>query len=177
MACATAVVRILMFILNLVCAIAGLGLLVVGVLYKLNLNEATAEIPDSLELAPTLLIIVGCIVFVIAFFGCCGAVRESTCMLTTYAVILLVIFVLQVAVAVYAFLQIRDVDGLKEQFRKGLNTTFSRYNQDPVATETVDIIQRSYQCCGLDGPSSMKVNGTFPLSCCLEEIKTECSKP
>jgi hypothetical protein len=29
----------------------------------------------------TLLIAIGCIVFVVALFGCCGAARESTCMI------------------------------------------------------------------------------------------------
>ncbi|KAI4460948.1 tetraspanin [Holotrichia oblita] len=158
--------------------LAGLALLIIGVLYKLNLNEATEAIPDSLELAPTLLIIVGSIVFVIAFFGCCGAVRESTCMLTTYAVILLILFLLQVAVAVYAFLQIRDTDGLKTHFRSALNKLFGTYNTDPVATETVDIIQRSYQCCGMNASSEMSFgNGSYFQSCCAADIQGPCTVP
>lgn len=33
--------------------------------------------------APVILIIVGLIVFVVAFFGCCGAVKENHCMIIT----------------------------------------------------------------------------------------------
>ncbi|GJQ75616.1 hypothetical protein Trydic_g17695 [Trypoxylus dichotomus] len=177
MGCAAEFTKILLFVLNLLFVLAGLALLIIGVLFKLNLNEATDAIPDGLELAPTLLIIVGCIVFVIAFFGCCGAVRESTCMLTTYAVILLIIFVLQVAVSVFAFLQIRDIDGLKLEIRNGLNTTFSRYADDNVSRETVDVIQRSYECCGVLSSSEMRQpNGTYPLSCCHTDTET-CKTP
>ncbi|KAJ8968157.1 hypothetical protein NQ314_002414 [Rhamnusium bicolor] len=66
--------------------LAGLALIVVGVLYKLDINDYTSAIPDDYQnigLAPTLTIIIGSVIFVIAFFGCCGAIRESTCLLTT----------------------------------------------------------------------------------------------
>lgn len=36
--------------------------------------------------APTLLMVVGGIVFVIAFLGCCGAVRESSCMVLSVSI-------------------------------------------------------------------------------------------
>jgi CD63 antigen len=32
---------------------------------------------------PVLLIVVGVTVFVVAFFGCCGAVKENHCMIMT----------------------------------------------------------------------------------------------
>jgi len=170
MGCATAVVRIIMFVFNLVFALGGLGLLILGVLYKLNVTEITDVVPDQLEVAPTLLIIVGCIVFAISFFGCCGAVRESTCMLTTYAVILLVLFLLQVAVGVYAFLQIKDTDSLKEQVRTGMSNVWRQYSNDPVARETVDVIQRNNHCCGVTSTSDAKfTNGSYTMTCCKVE--------
>lgn len=33
--------------------------------------------------APVLMIIVGVIVFLVSFFGCCGAVKENHCMIIT----------------------------------------------------------------------------------------------
>lgn len=33
--------------------------------------------------APLVLIVVGAVVFIIAFFGCCGAIKESSCMILT----------------------------------------------------------------------------------------------
>lgn len=66
--------------------LAGLAFIVVGVIFKLNIQEFAQQLEKTgipFNLAPTLLIIVGCVVFVISFFGCCGAIRESTCMLST----------------------------------------------------------------------------------------------
>lgn len=65
--------------------IAGGALLGVGILYKVGYDEITDAIPNNfnLEFAPTATIVVGAIVFVIAFFGCCGAIRENRCMLIT----------------------------------------------------------------------------------------------
>lgn len=61
----------------------GLALIIIGILFKLDITEATRLIPDNFELAPVLSIVIGAIIFVTAFLGCCGAVKESPCMLTT----------------------------------------------------------------------------------------------
>jgi CD63 antigen len=33
--------------------------------------------------APMLFIIVGVVIFLVAFFGCCGAIKENNCMMMT----------------------------------------------------------------------------------------------
>lgn len=65
--------------------IAGGAILGVGILLKLKNNDIYTFIPDKyhLDLPPIILIIIGSIIFITAFFGCCGAIKESTCMLTT----------------------------------------------------------------------------------------------
>jgi hypothetical protein len=65
--------------------IAGAGLLALGILLKLKNDDIQNFIPDKyhLGLPPILLIAIGSVIFVTAFFGCCGAIKESTCMLTT----------------------------------------------------------------------------------------------
>ncbi|KAF7405205.1 hypothetical protein HZH66_004111 [Vespula vulgaris] len=44
---------------------------------------------------PSLMIAVGIIIFFIAFFGCCGAVRENYCMLIIFTTLLIFIFILE----------------------------------------------------------------------------------
>lgn len=66
--------------------LSGLALLIVGIVYVVDLGEVKDAIPSdfqNLELAPILTIVVGSVIFFVAFLGCCGAVRESTCLLTT----------------------------------------------------------------------------------------------
>lgn len=70
---------------NLRFQIAGGAILAVGVLLKLKNDDIQNFIPDKYHLAlpPVLMIIIGSIIFITAFFGCCGAVKENTCMLIT----------------------------------------------------------------------------------------------
>lgn len=69
------------FLLQLV----GLGLLVVGVIYQVNFTKLTDVIPSELsavENVPIFAIVVGSIILVISFLGCCGAFKNNTCMLS-----------------------------------------------------------------------------------------------
>ncbi|KAL8178755.1 UNVERIFIED_CONTAM: Tetraspanin-1 [Gekko kuhli] len=49
-----------------------------------------------------LLIAIGAVLFVLGFLGCCGAQRESKCLLITFFSIILIIFIIEVAAAVVA---------------------------------------------------------------------------
>ena len=62
--------------------------------------------------APVLLIAVGCLIFVITFFGCCGAIKESHCMTLTFAVLLAVIFIIEVGCGIGAYSARDDVSGM-----------------------------------------------------------------
>ncbi|KAJ8917835.1 hypothetical protein NQ315_010747, partial [Exocentrus adspersus] len=144
--------------------LAGLALIIVGIVYKLNIKEISGALPTDFGLAPVLSIIIGCIVFITAFLGCCGAVKESTCMLTTYAIILLTIFIIQVAIGVYVFLQIKDTNEFRSKIRSNVQKTFDSRFKNPEANETMQVTQRALRCCGVDGPDDY--NGAVPLSCC-----------
>lgn len=63
--------------------LCGLLILGFGVALKLNITEFTDVLDEKMNLMPIWCIIIGSIIFVIAFFGCCGAVRESHCMVVT----------------------------------------------------------------------------------------------
>lgn len=58
------------------------------------------------DLLPIVIIVIGVIIFVIAFFGCCGAIRESTCMLTTVSALKLELIIIDWKVIFYSYLKI-----------------------------------------------------------------------
>ncbi|CAH1286644.1 unnamed protein product [Diabrotica balteata] len=172
MGCATGIVKYLVFLANLLFALAGLALIIIGILIKLNVSEATNVLPKDFGLAPILSIVIGSIVFITAFLGCCGAVKESTCMLTTYAIILLTIFILQVAIGVYAFLQIKDKNSFNSVLTKSMQETFDKMYVSQEANETMQVTQRFLKCCGVRGPEDYG-DRKIPLSCC-HNIKVQC---
>merc|ERR1712221_20568 len=91
------VIKYLMFFFNVLFWLSGLALIIVGALIKSKygtyLSFANAQYAD----AAIFIIVVGVIVFVVAFMGCCGAIKENYCMITTFATFMVIIFILEVA--------------------------------------------------------------------------------
>ncbi|KAF7285725.1 CD63 antigen-like [Rhynchophorus ferrugineus] len=164
MGCATGLVKYVVFLANLLFALIGLALVIIGILFKLNITEVTRIVPGDFGVAPILSIIIGAIIFITAFLGCCGAVKESPCMLTTYSIILITIFIIQVAIGVYAYMQIKNATQLRSSIRVSVDRTFAEARQNnPEAIETRNFVQRWLRCCGVDGPDEYQ---NLPDSCC-----------
>ncbi|KAJ8960078.1 hypothetical protein NQ318_009520, partial [Aromia moschata] len=81
-----------------------------------------------------------------------------------YAIILLTIFIIQVAIGVYVFLQVKDTGDFRSKIRNNVQKTFDNRFQNPEANETMHVTQRLLHCCGVDGPDDY--NGRVPDSCC-----------
>ena len=52
---------------------------------------------------PVFLILLGFIIFLVSFFGCCGAINESHCMTLTFSCMLGTIFLLEVGTGLAAY--------------------------------------------------------------------------
>lgn len=76
------------------------------VLFQSKNWDQIVEAPDA---GAILVILVGLTTFLIAFFGCCGASQESQCMLSTYAVIVGLVFMVEIAAAILLLLYTREV--------------------------------------------------------------------
>jgi uncharacterized membrane protein YidH (DUF202 family) len=68
--------------------LCGLAILIAGALTYANIDKVDYYMDKvnnevNVSASPIALIVVGSIVFVIAFYGCCGAIRESHCMIVT----------------------------------------------------------------------------------------------
>ncbi|KAB0794367.1 hypothetical protein PPYR_11206 [Photinus pyralis] len=166
MGCATSIVKYLVFLFNFIFVLAGIAFIVIGVLIKLDVSEFK-QVLDKIDLpfsvAPILMIVVGVVVFVIAFFGCCGAIKESTCLLTTYAVILLVILIAQIAVGIYAFIQTKETSFKESDVQSGFAKLISDYGIK-TTKEAVDFVQEELKCCGAKDKNDW--HSQIPASCC-----------
>ena len=63
--------------------LAGLGLIIAGAVVQSELSTYFDFFGGSVSAAAILLIVVGVVIFVIGFFGCCGAYKENYCMTMT----------------------------------------------------------------------------------------------
>ncbi|XP_071858765.1 tetraspanin 6 isoform X1 [Bombus fervidus] len=175
MGCGIGMIKYLLFIFNFIFAICGLAILTLGVIVHLQVSEITDHIDTNLLFPSITLIVIGSIIFVISFFGCCGAIRESHCMTITFASFLLFILILQVAVAVYVFVVIKNNDD-KVDITENYEKLFKNYGVNEDSTKVVDLVQSSLHCCGVYSSKDFSLhNLSIPPSCCGLTEKQTCS--
>ncbi|XP_025404865.1 tetraspanin-5 isoform X4 [Sipha flava] len=121
------------------------------------------------------LILIGGITFIIGFTGCIGALRENTCLLGSYAVLLAVILVLELTAGVLTFV---FKDSIKSQATEGLQTFIVHYREDPDQQNLIDWIQEDWlQCCGIKGPEDWDLNNYFNCSSQMVGSREACGVP
>ncbi|XP_055325080.1 23 kDa integral membrane protein-like isoform X3 [Sitodiplosis mosellana] len=146
--------------------LCGIALIAVGVGTLLKYEDVLDAFKDiNVNVAPIGFIVIGSAIFLIAFFGCCGAIFESECMILTYAVLLFLLLVAQIVVGVLVFTNKREVQRVSERI---LNNLW-RDRQNHRAFW--DTIQQGLKCCGLHSATEWIPN--TPPSCC-ETNAIEC---
>ncbi|KAK7864771.1 hypothetical protein R5R35_012267 [Gryllus longicercus] len=157
-------VKCLLFIFNLLFVISGITILVIGVLALYPYKEYATFMDPKFAAGPIILIAVGSIIFIVAFFGCCGAIKENNCMLITYAVLLLTIFTVQLAAGICGYIYRHEV---KRGAEKEIIKSMDNYNSDVEIRDAWNILQSDLECCGVDGPRDWSVKRIpLPSSCC-----------
>ncbi len=83
--------------------LTGLILIVTGAVIQGVYSQYLNFLDSSLLNAPTILLVVGFVIFVVTFFGCCGAIKENHCMTMTFSVLLAIIFLLELCAGIGAY--------------------------------------------------------------------------
>ncbi|XP_026115456.1 CD9 antigen-like [Carassius auratus] len=111
-------VKYLLFVFNFIFWMIGSLVLAVGL--WLRLDAKTVSLldggPGTFFIGVYILIGAGGLVMLVGFFGCCGAVRESQCLLGLFFTCLLVIFGAEVAAGVFGFLNKEKIIGEIKDF-------------------------------------------------------------
>jgi len=170
-------VKYLIFAFNLVFFIAGLCLIIAGAVVETRFKDYLSFFDNSISAAAILLIIVGCVIFVIGFFGCCGAVKENHCMVMTYAVLLGLIFILEISAGIAGFVLRGKVEGM---MRTGMEDSMTNYGkpENEGVTKAWNKVQETFDCCGVNSYKDWsKFNSTYvPESCCKVRESATCGK-
>lgn len=172
MNCCCSLLKYIVFIVNFFVTLGGLALLVLATWGLITINKGVlgneTEGVNSLYWAFVVMIVLGIIMTVVGFLGCCGASRESQCLLATYSVVMLIGIGLAVAGTVMVN---REKENIIVQVRKFVEKIFVDLNRDG-KTNAAIALQEVFQCCGANGYSDWKLqslSGQFPSSCCVDQ--------
>ncbi|XP_034028958.1 CD63 antigen-like [Thalassophryne amazonica] len=166
-------VKYLLFFFNFVFWACGLAMIIVGIIVQVTLHNTLMIRDPSASGAPIVIIVVGVIIFFIAFFGCCGAWKENYCMVTMFAVLLTLIILIEIAAAITAYVFRGKIKGI---VRDSLNNMIEDYNKSvPGFRDTVDKLQEGLKCCGVSNYSDWDhydpETHSVPDSCCVNVSK------
>ncbi|KAG5884591.1 hypothetical protein JTB14_032684 [Gonioctena quinquepunctata] len=175
MGCLSGIAKYILFLFNLLILIAAIALIALGVIYK------TKNVGLDIMSVSSYTIALGVIIALVSFFGCCGAIKESNCLLTSYAFIMITIFIAQVVLIVLAFLAVRNGSlELDTEIEKYLTKLYERFLKGGSDADAVNGLQREFECCGIDSSNYTLV--TIPNSinlidsCCEKQYNNRCTK-
>uniref|UniRef100_A0A1A8N6J6 Tetraspanin n=1 Tax=Nothobranchius pienaari TaxID=704102 RepID=A0A1A8N6J6_9TELE len=138
-------VKYLLFVFNFIFWLMGSFVLAVGLWLRFDpetvslLNDNNA--PDTFFLGVYILIGAGSLIMLVGFFGCCGTVRESQCLLGSFFACLLIIFGSEVAAGVFGFL---NKDKIIEDVQNFYKKTYDENNNSTMILS----YQKVLNCCG-----------------------------
>jgi len=161
-----------MLLVNFVFVVVGAALIGLGAYIQVGAKQYLDFLSDNYLNTPIFIMIVGGVIFIVAFFGCCGAYKESSCMIYTYAVLLSVILICEIGAGIAAFalkgdlknvIETKMVDGMKNYGKEG---------HDGV-TNAWDLLQTDLACCGSHNYTDWAIvmPNAVPDSCCKEDTK------
>ncbi|KAL0829452.1 hypothetical protein ABMA28_004219 [Loxostege sticticalis] len=165
MCCAEFLVKYILFFVNLLFTIAGIALIALGIAVLVQTNEILDLIPVNINAIPISVIVLGSVIFVIAFFGCCGAIRESRCLLTMYFICMAILAAGKIYLATVIFNGLNTIQGTVEGW---VDTAFANEN----LRKTFHVLETLFECCGTTGADSYV--GIYPItppSCCASGVE------
>ncbi|XP_039266766.1 tetraspanin-18-like [Styela clava] len=159
MGCGMTLIKYMMFFVNFLIFLAGAAMLAVGIWVVVDADSFKNMVSSDPAIFSGIYIIIaiGAAVFLIGFLGCCGAIKESRCLLGTFFAIILVLFLIQLVGAILAIVyRSKSMDLIREQM--------DDYKTDADVKKGWDELHTEFKCCGIDGPGDWGKD--IPKSCC-----------
>ncbi|XP_042320992.1 tetraspanin-1 [Sceloporus undulatus] len=169
--------KVMMVLFNLAIVLGGGALLGIGIWVSVDsgsfvqmFGPLSSSVLQFVNVG-YLLIAIGAVLFVLGFLGCCGAQKESKCLLITFFTIILIIFIVEIAAAVVALVY----TSLAETILQGTVTQLlkNEYGKSKDITTVWNTTMTELKCCGLsnytdfDNSYYMQTHsGDYPSFCC-----------
>lgn len=185
MSCFTCI-KVLMVLFNLAIFLAGGTLLGVGIWVSVDsgsflkifgtFGTGADSIGAQFVNVGYFLIAIGALLLILGFLGCCGAQKESKCLLITFFSIVLIIFIAEIAGAVVALVY----SSVAQSFLHSVLTPILQndYGRNQDVTKIWNGTMTDLKCCGLDnytnfdGSYYLSTNKVYPQQCCNSNSTT-----
>ncbi|CAJ1068756.1 leukocyte surface antigen CD53-like isoform X1 [Xyrichtys novacula] len=160
--------------LNCLCWLCGAFVVAFGEFQMIHSRFASL-IPTFWPIYPAnTLVVTGTIVTCVCYLGVLGGMRENRCMLITFFILMVILMMVELAMALVFLIYSREID---TYFEKDLKRSLEIYRQSsPEGNRTIkadfDAVQHLFRCCGVHGVTDWK--GKIPVSCCA---KDPCNTP
>lgn len=138
--------KTLMFIFNGLVWILGIVLIIIGIVVMVEGQNWNDIIDGKTVPVSALLIVVGLVIAIIGFLGCCGAMKQNGPMLLIYAIALTIIILIQLVAGILAFI---FSDQATEIVTEGLDKGMREYGASESYSEGIDYLQEIFECCGI----------------------------
>jgi len=178
--------KFVLFVLNFVVFLVGAAVVVVASLTIHKGNEFGALLSGGIVTLPIIILLAGLAILLIGFLGCCGAMKENSCMLKTYALVVLVLVIAQITLGILIFVYRGEAE---EIFTDSMKSAMVKYGTgDEALDNSIDAACHEIQCCGVSNFTDWQtINSTYngvADGCCKEQVKgcgedyfTSSSKP
>jgi hypothetical protein len=176
--CGAKCAKYMLIFFNFLFWLSGAGLLGVGL--WLLLDKSVVEIfklvaldqsDPWLNYAAYVFIGVGVFVFIVGFCGCCGAIKESKCLLGIYIGFLFVVMAGELAAGILAFVYKDKVIG---KLQKELTEELQKQPPNSTFFLSMAFAQKTFKCCGVANSDDYKDSNytaqskeEFPPTCCI----------
>lgn len=167
------IIKYLLFTFNLLFFLG--GLIIFGLSVHIRRFRADYQITDELLPGIDLLIFIGAVTLVFGFLGCCGAIRESRCLLALFFTGLLCMFLMLLAVGVLG--AISRTAAAQALAKERMKTLLPLSERPRSVQESFQKVEQTGKCCGLfvghlDWGNSSAV---VPNSCNCTDTSRNCT--
>lgn len=180
-------IKVMMILFNLLIFLGGGVLLGIGIWVTVDKNTflrtfaaVSAAGLSQLSNVGYLLIALGVLLVILGFLGCCGAQKESKCLLIIFFTIILIIFIAEIVGAVIVLAYSSTAETWLAALLKPVLK--NDYGKNEEVTKLWNVTMEEAKCCGItgyedfNGSAYMNKTNAYPGPCCRNSTNT-CSLP
>ena len=177
MGCLSEMMKYVVFLCNFLFFLTGCIVTAFGSYMHFKMKTYFDFVDNPYVNSSIVLIVIGILIALIAFFGCCGACTESSCLMFTFSILMTIILIAEITMVVVALVYKEDAkDFVANSLKEALNNYDPENKKYSGVVTTWDLLQHDFTCCGVQSYTDWTntpfgKSGNVPDSCCKVEYK------